>query len=68
MEVQFQKIMAERAHLGKQGLVLELLQWVDLFRKKTWRRTVVGVGVALFQQYKAHPLFLRRWTASLTGS
>ncbi|RMY00771.1 hypothetical protein D0866_15887 [Hortaea werneckii] len=43
-EIQFQKIMSEKAHPGKQGLVLELLQWADLFRKKTWRRTVVGVG------------------------
>ncbi|RMX78735.1 hypothetical protein D0869_08843 [Hortaea werneckii] len=44
-EIQFQKIMSEKAHPGKQGLVLELLQWADLFRKKTWRRTVVGVGI-----------------------
>ncbi|RMY27197.1 hypothetical protein D0866_10311 [Hortaea werneckii] len=42
-EIQFQKIMSEKAHPGKQGLVLELLQWADLFRKKTWRRTVVGI-------------------------
>ncbi|KAI7500555.1 hexose carrier protein [Hortaea werneckii] len=57
-EIQFQKIMAEKAHPGKQGLVLELLQWADLFRKKTWRRTVVGVGVAFFQQFSGVNAFI----------
>ena len=67
-EIQFQKIMAEKAHPGKQGLVLELLQWADLFRKKTWRRTVVGVGVAFFQQCRSRFLSLRLWTPLLTDS
>ncbi|KAI7017571.1 hexose carrier protein [Hortaea werneckii] len=57
-EIQFQKIMSEKAHPGKQGLVLELLQWADLFRKKTWRRTVVGVGVAFFQQFSGVNAFI----------
>ncbi|RMY81322.1 hypothetical protein D0861_08354 [Hortaea werneckii] len=57
-EIQFQKIMAEKAHPGKQGLVLELLQWADLFRKKTWRRTVVGAGVAFFQQFSGVNAFI----------
>lgn len=69
-EIQFQKIMAEKAHPGKQGFVLELLQWADLFRKKTWRRTVVGVGVAFFQQCKSYRSFppFRRIILWLTDS
>ncbi|KAI7278862.1 hexose carrier protein [Hortaea werneckii] len=57
-EVRFQKIMAEKAHPGKQGFVLELLQWADLFKEKTWRRTVVGVGVAFFQQFSGVNAFI----------
>lgn len=50
-EVELQKAMQDRAHPGKTGLRLELAQWVDLFKRKMWRRTVVGVGVAFFQQF-----------------
>ena len=42
-------------------MALELLQWLDLFKKKTWRRTVVGVGAAFFQQVSgitAYVLFM----------
>ena len=29
---------------------LEVATWLDLFKKKSWRRTAVGTGVAFFQQ------------------
>lgn len=50
-EIEFQKAVQEKAHPGKTGFRLEVLEWLDLFKKKTWRRTVVGTGVAFFQQF-----------------
>lgn len=50
-EVEFQKIILEKHHPGKTGLKLEVATWLDLFTKKMWRRTIVGVGVAFFQQF-----------------
>ena len=50
-EVEFQKVLEERTHPGKKGIMLEILQWTDLFKKKVWRRTAVGMGVAFFQQF-----------------
>lgn len=49
-EVQFQKEMLERTHPGVSGFKLEIQTWLDLFRKKTRRRTLVGCGIAFFQQ------------------
>ena len=50
-EIEFQKIVQEKAHPGKKGFKLEVSLWADLFKKKTWRRTAVAVGVAFFQQF-----------------
>jgi len=50
-EIELQMAMQERAHPGKTGFKLELLLWTDLFKKKMWRRTIVAVGVAFFQQF-----------------
>lgn len=50
-EVSFQKIVLEKKHPGQHGFRLELSTWMDLFTKKSWRRTAVGVGVAFFQQF-----------------
>ena len=49
-EVEFQKAVQDRTHPGKSGFQLEVLQWLDLFKKKSWRRTIVGMGVGFFQQ------------------
>lgn len=57
-EVEFQKIMLERNHPGKKGFKLEVATWLDLFSRKTWRRTVVGVGVAFFQQFSGINAFI----------
>lgn len=50
-EVEFQKVIEQRNYPGKKGFKLEFAQWRDLFTKKTWRRTIVGMGVAFFQQF-----------------
>lgn len=50
-EVEFQKKIVERNHPGVTGFKLELATWFDLFRRKSWKRTAVGVGVAFFQQF-----------------
>ena len=57
-EVEFQKLVLERAHPGKSGLKLEVLSWLDLFKKKSWRRTAVGMGVAFFQQFSGINAFI----------
>ncbi|KAK7513312.1 general substrate transporter [Phyllosticta citriasiana] len=51
VEVEFQARMLEKRHPGARGFKLELLTWTDLFKKRTWRRTAVGMGVAFFQQF-----------------
>ena len=57
-EVEFQKVMLEKTHPGKSGLKLEVATWLDLFKKKTWRRTAVGMGVAFFQQFSGINAFI----------
>ena len=57
-EVEFQQVMLEKTHPGAKGLKLEMLTWLDLFKKKSWRRTAVGVGVAFFQQFSGELLVL----------
>ena len=49
-EVRFQHVILERAHPRTSGIALEMSTWVDLFTRKSWRRTAVGVGVGFFQQ------------------
>lgn len=50
-EVEFQHIIQERNHLGKKGLALEVATWLDLLKKRSWKRTAVGCGAAFFQQF-----------------
>ena len=57
-EVEFQRALQERKHPGKRGVKLELLQWLDLFSKKLWRRVAVGVGVCFFQQFSGINAFI----------
>ncbi|KKY27256.1 putative high-affinity glucose [Phaeomoniella chlamydospora] len=57
-EIEFQKVVHERHHPGVQGFKLELVQWLDLFKKKSWRRTAVGVGVAFLQQFSGVNAFI----------
>jgi sugar porter (SP) family MFS transporter len=57
-EVEFQKLYQEKMHPGARGLKLEILQWLDLFRKKMWRRVAVGCGVCFFQQFSGINAFI----------
>ncbi|KAF7597357.1 hypothetical protein BBP40_006298 [Aspergillus hancockii] len=57
-EIKFQALIQEKKHPGKHGIKLELLTWLDLFGKKGWRRTVVGCGVAFFQQFMGINAFI----------
>ncbi|KAK9770042.1 putative Major facilitator superfamily (MFS) profile domain-containing protein [Seiridium cardinale] len=57
-EVKFQAVMLERHHPGLRGIKLEIVQWLDLFAIKRWRRTAVGVGVSFFQQFQGVNAFI----------
>ncbi|KAF4984910.1 hypothetical protein FDECE_16990 [Fusarium decemcellulare] len=57
-EVALQKLIQEKRHPGVKGLKLEVLGWMDLFRKKSWRRTAIGFGVAFFQQLSGINAFI----------
>ncbi|KAH6645683.1 general substrate transporter [Truncatella angustata] len=57
-EVKFQAAMLERHHPGVRGVKLEIVQWLDLFTIKRWRRTAVGAGVAFFQQFQGVNAFI----------
>lgn len=57
-EVQFQKLIQEKNHPGRKGITLEALLWMDLFNTRTWRRTAVGVGVTLCQQFSGINAFI----------
>lgn len=50
-EVAFKNAMTKKKYPGMSGLRLEFLTWTSLFRRDTWHRTVVGVGIAFFQQF-----------------
>jgi hypothetical protein len=57
-EVEIQKLHQEKHHPGASDLRLEILGWLDLFTPKMWRRTVVAVGVAFFQQFSGINAFI----------
>jgi sugar porter (SP) family MFS transporter len=57
-EVRLQRLMQTRKHPSATGLKLELLQWLDLFSAKTWKRTAVGCGIAFFQQFSGINAFI----------
>ncbi|KAF4983234.1 hypothetical protein FDECE_17346 [Fusarium decemcellulare] len=57
-EVEFQKIAQEAKYPGVGGVKLEALLWLDLFDRRKWRRTVVGVGVCFFQQFSGINAFI----------
>ncbi|OQV07209.1 hypothetical protein CLAIMM_11675 [Cladophialophora immunda] len=57
-EVQFQRILQERHHPGVTGFKLEIYSWLDLFSRKVFRRTIVGIGIAFFQQFSGINAFI----------
>lgn len=57
-EIAIQNLAFERQHPGATGIKLEVLSWLDLFRRKLWKRTAVGVGIAFFQQFSGINAFI----------
>lgn len=57
-EAEFQKAVQKRRYPDKKGMALEISSWLDLFSKKTWRRTAVGCGVLFFQQLSGVNAFI----------
>jgi sugar porter (SP) family MFS transporter len=57
-EVEFQRLVQEKTHPGVTGFRLELYSWLDLFRRRNWRRTAVGLGVLFFQQFSGVNAFI----------
>lgn len=57
-EVNFQRLIQEKRHPGASGVKLEIMSWLDLFSLKSWKRTAVGCGVALFQQFSGINAFI----------
>lgn len=57
-EVTFQRLAQQKRHPAASGIKLELLLWMDLFRRKSWRRTAIGVGIAFFQQFSGINAFI----------
>ncbi|KAJ5966554.1 hypothetical protein N7481_013268 [Penicillium waksmanii] len=57
-EVVFQRLVAEQTHPGVKGWKLEMHSWLDLLKKKNWRRTAVAVGVCFFQQFSGVNAFI----------
>lgn len=50
-EIAFQREIAQKEHPGANGFRLEVARWLDLFKKKTWRRTAAAVGICFFTQF-----------------
>ncbi|KAL3450482.1 general substrate transporter [Aspergillus insuetus] len=58
LETTVQRTLNERRHPGMTGTKLELISWLDLFRRRNWRRTVVACGVTFFQQFSGINAFI----------
>jgi MFS family permease len=48
----------EQTHPGVKGWKLEVHSWLDLLKKRNWRRTAVAVGVCFFQQFSGVNAFI----------
>lgn len=49
-DVRFQREVLEKEHPNTTPFMLEIKQWVDLFRPKYFKRTIVAVAIPFFQQ------------------
>ncbi|KAI1425884.1 general substrate transporter [Xylaria sp. FL1777] len=58
VEARFQEIVSAREHPNASPLKIELLQWVDLFRPKYLKRTVVALAIPFFQQFSGINAFV----------
>jgi MFS family permease len=57
-EISFQKLIQAKRHPEVTALKLEFLSWLDLFSRKSWKRTAVGAGVGFFQQFSGINAFI----------
>lgn len=56
-EVRIQNEIEAREYPNSSGWALEFRGWVDLFKKKYIRRTIVAIGIPFFQQVMVIPMF-----------
>lgn len=57
-EVAFQREIASKEHAGATGFKLEMLQWLSLFKKKCFKRTIVAAGICFFTQFSGINAFV----------
>ncbi|KAF4242120.1 hypothetical protein CNMCM8980_000448 [Aspergillus fumigatiaffinis] len=57
-EITFQKFIQAKRHPEATAFKLEFLSWLDLFSRKSWKRTAVGAGVGFFQQFSGINAFI----------
>ncbi|KIW24678.1 uncharacterized protein PV07_10380 [Cladophialophora immunda] len=50
-EVEFQNVIHGREHVGAGHVMREVWEWLDLFRPRWLRRTVIAIGMPFFQQF-----------------
>ncbi|KAJ3545694.1 hypothetical protein NM208_g2388 [Fusarium decemcellulare] len=57
-EVRFEEAVLAKEHPTNNKAKLELLQWIDLFRPKYFKRTIIALGVSVFQQFSGINAFV----------
>lgn len=57
-EVQFQREIIRREHPNAGTVKVELVQWVDLFKPKLMRRTIIAIMIPFFQQFSGINAFV----------
>jgi MFS family permease len=57
-EIAFQRQIAAKEHDGAVGIKLEVLQWLDLFKKNVVKRTIVACGICFFTQFSGINAFV----------
>lgn len=55
IEVRSQEEILRHEHPNASSVMLEILQWVDLFKPKHIRRTLVALEIPFFQQVRPSP-------------
>lgn len=57
-EVRMQREVAQREHPNASPLRLELFSWLDLFRPRYFKRTLISMAVSFFQQFSGINAFV----------
>ncbi|KAN0093537.1 general substrate transporter [Hyaloscypha variabilis] len=57
-EIKFQNEIQARDHPDSNGFMLEIHGWMDLFRRKCIKRTIVAIGVPFIQQFSGINAFV----------